>query len=87
MAVKVEDESFKERRQSIPDEIAEAPGTAVFGGKPMLVDKFADVEQESVDAVVAVELDAPKVLGVKLYNLNGGEPTKQVMQIGAGAFV
>ena len=44
VAVKVEDEFLKERRESVPDEVSEAPGTAVFGGKPMFVDELTDVE-------------------------------------------
>ena len=32
-------------------------------------------------------MDAPEVLAVKFDTSNRGEPTKQVMQVGAGAWV
>src|ERR1035441_5111388 len=82
--VKIEDELFKERRQPVPDEVPEAPGTAVLGGQPMLVDELTDMQQEGVDAVIAVELDAAEVLGVEFDVPDGSEPAQQVMHVGAG---
>ena len=82
--VKIEDELFKERRQPVPDEVSEAPGTAVLGGQPMLVDELTDMQQEGVDAVIAVELDTAEVLGVEFDVPDGSEPAQQVMHVGAG---
>lgn len=80
--VKIQDEVFEKPRKPVPDEVAKAAGATVFSREPVLVDERADMEQEGVDAVVAVKLDASKVLRAKLDALNRCEPAKQVMHVG-----
>ena len=59
----------------------------MFSGEPVLVDELADMEQEGVDAVVAVKLDASKVLRAKLDAPNRSKPAKHVMHVGARGWI
>ena len=80
--VKIQDKVFEKSRKAIPEEVAKAAGATVLSREPVLVDKLADMQQESVNAVVAVKLDAPKVICAKLDALNRCKPPKQVMHVG-----
>jgi hypothetical protein len=71
---KVEDKVLKQLRQRVPEKITEASRPAVLRREPVLVDELTDVQQKGIDAVVAVELDAPEMFALKFQPLNGGEP-------------
>ena len=85
--VKVADEVLEKSRQPVADEVVKAAGATVFSGEPVLVDELADMEQEGVDAVVAVKLDASKVLRAKLDAPNRSKPAKHVMHVGARGWI
>ena len=85
--VKVESELFEESGQAFPNEVAEATVVAVFRRQPMLVDKLADMQQEGVYAVVAMELDAAEVARVEGEFLDWSQPAGQVMDVCAGVRV
>lgn len=53
----------------------------------MLVDELADVQQKTVDSVIAMELNTPEVVCVKFDLPDGNKPAKQVIQVGTGARV
>lgn len=53
----------------------------------MLVDEFADVQEKRVDAVVAMKLHAAEMPGVQVQRLHGSQPSQDIVNTGARAFV
>jgi len=63
---KVKDKFFKQFRQSVPDEIAKMPDTGPLVGKPMLMDKFTNMQQKGVNTIVTMKLDSPELSATKI---------------------
>jgi hypothetical protein len=84
MAVEVEDEFFKQAGEAVADEVAEVVVAAGLIREPVLVDELTEVEEKGVDAVVAVELNAAKVVGPEVYDLDWSEPAKDIIDVRGG---
>ncbi len=69
MLKEIENELFKQTGQAVANEVAKASLSAGFLRQPLLVNEFADVEEENVNASVTMKLDATKMFRTKLNGL------------------
>lgn len=70
MLKKVENELFKQTGQAVANEVAKTSLPAGFLRQPVLVNELADVEEENVNTVVTMKLDATKMFRTNLDGLH-----------------
>ena len=70
MLKKIENEFFKQPGQAVANEVPKASLPTGFLRQPVFVNELADVEEEGVNAVVTMKLDATKMFRTNLDGLH-----------------